>query len=98
MSLKKLLSEKVMSTEDLKLQSAIMQLVQVHLASKANFTEFRVETNLVDAGLSSFDMVQIVLGIENKFCLKFPDEELSPSNFESIASIARITRELLMRS
>ena len=45
------------------------------------------EEDLTEAGLSSLDMVNLMLAVEAAFGVKIPDPDLTPGNFSSIARI-----------
>jgi acyl carrier protein len=50
--------------------------------------------DLSASGLSSLDMVNLMLAVEAEFDLKIPDREMTPSNFRSIAHITKLVRDL----
>lgn len=50
--------------------------------------------SLVDRGLTSMAMVDLMLAVEASFDVTIPQRELSPANFESIASLARLLQRL----
>jgi acyl carrier protein len=50
--------------------------------------------DLSASGLSSLDIVNLMLAVEAEFDLKIPDREMTPSNFRSIAHIAKLVHEL----
>ena len=50
---------------------------------------------LPEAGVSSMDMVSLMLAIEADFELFIPSEDVNPKNFRSIASIASMVGNLL---
>lgn len=54
------------------------------------------DEDLRQAGLSSLDMVSLVLSIEEEFDLMVPEVSIMPSNFRSIAAIGRLV-ELLRK-
>jgi acyl carrier protein len=43
--------------------------------------------DLYDAGLTSHASVNVMLALEDAFCIEFPDELLRKSTFESISAI-----------
>jgi acyl carrier protein len=53
------------------------------------------EDDLRNAGLTSMDMLNLVLSIEAEFDLTIPESGISPANFRSIASISRLVASLL---
>jgi acyl carrier protein len=52
------------------------------------------DDNLTEAGLSSLDIVNLMLAVESEFAIKIPDRDMTPSNFRSIASIEALVRAL----
>ena len=50
---------------------------------------------LPEAGVSSMDMVSLMLAIEAEFELFIPPEDVNPKNFRSIESIASMVGVLL---
>ena len=52
------------------------------------------QADLREAGLTSVAAVRLMLEIEAAFDLAIPDEELTPENFSSIASIERLIARL----
>lgn len=50
---------------------------------------------LVDAGLASVDMVNLMLGVEASFDLMIPREDLTPENFRSVASVEAMVARLI---
>ena len=50
--------------------------------------------DLSASGLSSLDIVNLMLAVEAEFDLKIPDREMTPSTFRSIAHIAKLVHEL----
>jgi acyl carrier protein len=53
-----------------------------------------LDDDLREVGLSSLDMVNLMLAVEAEFDLKIPDREMTPSNFRSIACIVRLVHDL----
>ena len=51
-------------------------------------------TNLRDAGLTSIAAVRLMLEIEAAFDVAIPDGDLTPENFATLASIARLVDRL----
>ncbi|WP_298956987.1 phosphopantetheine-binding protein [uncultured Methylobacterium sp.] len=72
----------------------ITALVEGILAQKG--AEHRVEpdTFLTEAGLTSLDLVNLMLAIEAEFDLTIPSSHLGPQNFRSVATIARMVAEV----
>jgi acyl carrier protein len=53
-----------------------------------------LESDLRDVGLTSLDMVALVLSVEAEFDLTIPEAQITPSNFRSIASINALVESL----
>lgn len=51
-------------------------------------------TDLREAGIDSFSIVEIILFIETRFGVAIPDEKLLPENFASLSSLSAIVYEL----
>jgi acyl carrier protein len=45
---------------------------------------------LRDAGLTSMDMVNLVLAVESEFDLMIPETSITPANFRSVAAISTL--------
>ncbi|MBC2886094.1 acyl carrier protein [Ochrobactrum sp. CM-21-5] len=53
------------------------------------------EADLYTAGLSSFASVQLMLGLEDKFDVEFPDQFLNRKSFASIKAIEQTVTQIL---
>lgn len=74
---------------------ALAQKIGAHHALKR---DFRAEDALVDVGLSSLDLVNLMMAIEAEFDIMIPAACLSPRNFHSIETIARLIEALRKNS
>ena len=45
---------------------------------------------LVDVGLTSMDMVNLMLGVEAEFDFTIPQSEITPENFQSVETLERM--------
>jgi acyl carrier protein len=45
------------------------------------------DENLRDAGLTSLDMVNLMLAIEAEFDVEFPQSAMTPDNFDTVGAI-----------
>ncbi len=50
--------------------------------------------SLTDAGMTSMGAVKLMLAIEAKFAIEIPEAELTPQNFASVESVARLAARL----
>jgi acyl carrier protein len=55
------------------------------------------DDDLSTSGLSSLDIVNLMLSVETEFDIKIPDREMTPANFGSIARIDALVRTLVER-
>ena len=69
-------------------------LVRGLLAKRAIERPVGADEDLAAAGLSSLDIVNLMLAVEAEFDIKIPDREMTPANFRSIAHIAKLVRGL----
>lgn len=53
------------------------------------------QENLRYAGLSSLDIVTLMLAVEDTFDLTFPQDKMTPENFRSIQSIEALVSDLV---
>ena len=57
------------------------------LAKRGNNIMPAPAANLRDAGLTSLDMVNLMLAIEGEFEIEIPQSAMTPDNFDTIAAI-----------
>jgi acyl carrier protein len=75
----------------------VAQLVQQLMARRSIDRLVGYEDVLSECGLSSLDMVNLMLAVETEFDIKIPDRDMTPSNFRSIAQIDKLVGALLRR-
>jgi acyl carrier protein len=68
-------------------QNRILALVKTILEQNAMTAEIGPDTLLVDAGLTSMDMVNLMLGVEAEFDFTIPQSEITPENFQSVKTL-----------
>ena len=73
----------------------VAHLVRKLLARRAIDKSVGQDASLAEIGLSSLDIVNLMLGVEAEFAIKIPDREMTPSNFRSIAQIDQLVGKLL---
>jgi acyl carrier protein len=71
-------------------QNRILALVKTILQQNAMIAEIRPDSLLVDVGLTSMDMVNLMLGVEAEFDFTIPQDEITPENFQSIKTLERM--------
>jgi acyl carrier protein len=65
----------------------LIGMVEQMLARNAVTRPVSVDDALTEAGLSSLDMVNLMLAVESEFDILIPSADITPANFRSIASI-----------
>ena len=65
----------------------VAQLVRRILEERSINAAVLPESDLRDVGLTSLDMVALVLSVEAEFNLTIPEAHITPNNFRSISSI-----------
>jgi acyl carrier protein len=71
-------------------QNRILVLVKLILEENSITAELDPQTRLVDIGLTSMDMVNLMLGVEAEFDFTIPQSEITPENFQSIETLQRM--------
>jgi len=68
----------------------VVALVRAILEQNSMAVEVMPASRLVDIGLTSMDMVNLMFGVEAEFDLTIPQSEITPENFQSIAALERM--------
>ena len=68
----------------------ITALVAAILTQNALPAGLEPDARLVDAGLTSMDMVNLMLSVEAEFDLAIPQGEITPENFQSVETLRRM--------
>jgi len=69
------------------ISNRVMALVKAILEQNAITATMDPDTRLVDVGLTSMDMVNLMLGVEAEFDFTIPQAEITPENFQSVKSL-----------
>jgi acyl carrier protein len=73
----------------------LLALVKSILDQNAITAQLAPATLLVDVGLTSMDMVNLMLAVEAEFDFTIPQEEITPDNFQSVETLkALVVRQL----
>jgi len=84
-----------MQSQNADVRTRIIALVKVILEQNAISAEVAPEALLVDVGLTSVDMVNLMLGVEAEFDFAIPQDEITLENFQSVETLQRmVLREL----
>ena len=65
----------------------LLSLVRQILGAAAGSRPLPIDARLSDLGISSIKMVGLMLAIEAEFNLALPQDQITPENFHSIASM-----------
>lgn len=76
----------------------IRQIVQEHGRLPIDVGTLSEDTDLYQAGMTSHASVNVMLALEDRFDVEFPDRMLRRSVFESIAAIAMALGELQVQA
>jgi len=63
------------------------EVVSRMLAARSIDRRVTAEADLRDIGLTSLDMVDLVLSLERELSLEIPESHITPANFRSISTI-----------
>jgi acyl carrier protein len=84
-----------MQSFDADIRRRIVVLVQAILEQNSITADVLPSSRLVDVGLTSMDMVNLMLGVEAEFDFTIPQGEITPENFQSVETLERmVTKEL----
>ena len=77
-------------------RAQITAIVETLLAKRSGATVVDRDDSLTDAGLTSLDMVNLMLAIEDEFDIEIPQRQMTPANFRSIATIETLVSTVAM--
>jgi len=78
-------------TIDNRITTTVMRLLQQRNVTR----DIGPEDDLREAGLTSMDMLNLVLAIEGEFDITIPESGINPANFRTITAISSLVRSLL---
>jgi acyl carrier protein len=76
----------------------LTKLVEQLLAANSIARSVAADDGLTEIGLSSIDMVNLMLAVEAEFDVMIPQAEITPENFHSVSSIEAMIARLVARS
>jgi acyl carrier protein len=76
-----------MQAFDTDVRNRIIKLVKGILEQNSLTADVTPSAKLVDAGLTSMDMVNLMLGVEAEFDFTIPQSEITPENFQSVETL-----------
>ena len=84
-----------MQAFDTDVQDRIIKLVKGILEQNSLAADVASDMGLVEIGLTSMDMVNLMLGVEAEFDLTIPQSEITPENFQSLDTLGRMVASQL---
>jgi acyl carrier protein len=79
-----------MQTLNTDVQSRTVALVKAILEQNSIVVEFDPNSRLAEIGLTSMDMVNLMLGVEAEFDFTIPQSEITPENFKSVGTLQQM--------
>ena len=76
-------------------EKQLFALVDSILKQNAIAADLGPATLLVDVGLTSMDMVNLMLAVEAEFDFTIPQSEITPENFQSVETLSRLVMSQL---
>jgi acyl carrier protein len=74
--------------------AAVREIVKEHGRLSVDVDTLADDDSLYEAGMTSHASVNVMLALEDRFDVEFPDEMLKRSVFESVASISAALAQL----
>ena len=73
----------------------VVEVVQRVLTERSISRPVSSHDDLRTIGLTSLDMVNLMLSVEAEFDLEIPEVDITPANFRSISTISTLVSDLL---
>ncbi|MGA8005630.1 MAG: phosphopantetheine-binding protein [Burkholderiales bacterium] len=77
------------------IRSKVTALIASILAGNEIDRNFSPEDSLPDIGLTSVDMVNLMLGLEAEFDITIPQDDITPEHFRSVTTIEVLIAKVL---
>jgi acyl carrier protein len=82
----------VLDCSDAELTDRVTSLVRKVTEKRAILQPVGLDDDLRACGLSSLDLVNLMLTVESDFSVNIPERDMTPANFRSIARIVELVR------
>ena len=80
---------------DLAVNDRLIEIVREKLAKRGFDRAISPDDDLSEVGLSSLDMVNLMLRVEAEYDLQIPEADMTGENFRSVARIGELVATLL---
>ena len=87
-----------MTTETDDVVDGILSIVAAYANLSIEMSALGYDDDLFHAGMTSHSSVTVMLELQARFGIEFPDEMLQRSTFESVSSMRSAVGELLIKS
>jgi acyl carrier protein len=87
----------VLDCTDVGSTDRVTQIVRSILAKRSINRPVGRDDDLTASGLSSLDIVNLMLAVETEFDLTIPERDMTPANFRSIGRIEALLRGLMIQ-
>jgi acyl carrier protein len=74
----------------------VTEIVLAMLAKRGGAPSLTADQNLTDAGLTSLDMVNLMLAVEDLFGIEIPQRRMTPANFRTVSAIVNLVSTVAM--
>jgi acyl carrier protein len=78
----------------LRIPGGVTEVVRRMLVERSINGTVAADADLREIGLTSLDMVDLVLSVESEFDLQIPEAQITPANFRSISAIDALVNAL----
>jgi acyl carrier protein len=75
-------------------RTRIVGIVEKLLAKRSATRPVTPDLNLSEAGLTSLDLVNLMLAVEEAFDVEIPQRRMIPANFRSVAAIEALVSDI----
>ena len=83
----------MLDRSEAELTNRVTSLVRKIMEKRAIRQLVGVDDDLRACGLSSLDLVNLMLAVESDFSVNIPERDMTPANFRSIARIVALVRD-----
>jgi acyl carrier protein len=83
-----------MAADEIPPRDRVTALVRRILAERSIERPFSAEDDLREVGLTSLDMVNLVLAVESELAVSIPERDITPANFRSVSTIEALVAAL----
>jgi acyl carrier protein len=83
---------------DLPIKERVTEIVQQNLNKRGLHRPVQPDDDLSEAGMSSLDLVNLMLRVEAEYDLQIPESDMTGENFRSVSRIGELVAALLPKA